>query len=188
MKNKLTQNEKNMIENQKKIMKALEESGEIERQEKLIEVFEKSGYADYLRSQHKAQLDLINKASEIPKITPIGNIRPTDKRIRKAEELLYEYTFTNQNADVEDILKALEIIGDSRVKAKTKWAIADGSGESYDYRQKCLKVYNKYLQLQAQGKSKPRAKNIISGMSKFNNPKPTTLKKWLITGKKESKK
>ena len=171
MKNKLTQNEKIMIETQRKI----------------LEAFEKNGLAENLRSQSKIAAELIKKA-QVPKITPIGNIRPTDKRIRKAEELLYEYTFTNQNADVEDILKALEIIGDSRVKAKTKWAIADGSGESYDYRQKCLKVYNKYLQLQAQGKSKPRAKNIISGMSKFNNPKPTTLKKWLITGKKESKK
>jgi len=188
MKNKLTQNEKNMIENQKKIMKALEESGEIERQEKLIEVFEKSGYADYLRSQHKAQLDLINKASEIPKITPIGNLTPTDKRIRKAEELLYEYTFNKNDTNVEDVLKALEIIGDSRVKDSTKKPIADGSGESYKYRMKCLMVYNKYLQLQAQGKSKLRAKNIIMGMPKFGKPAPTTLKKWLITGNKESKK
>ena len=171
MKSKLTQNENIMIENQRKILEALE----------------KNGLAEQLRSQSKIASELIKKA-QVPKITPIGNMRPTDKRIRKAEELLYEYTFTNQNADVEDILKALEIIGDSRVKATTKRAIADGSGVSYDYRQKCLKVYNKYLQLQAQGKSKPRAKNIISGMSKFNNPKPTTLKKWLIQGKKESKK
>ena len=172
MKNKLTQIEKNMIETQKK----------------MIDAFEKSGVGDMLRSRHKAHLEEINKASKIPPIIPIKNLTPTDKRIRKAEELLYEFTFNKKNADVEDVLKALEIVGKSRVKAKTKRAISDGSGESYKYRKKCLKVYERYIQLQAQGKSKPDAKKMIRRMKKYGKPAPTTLKGWLIQGKKEEKK
>ena len=169
MKNKPTQFENNLMENARK----------------QLEEFKKSGAFEILKNQHKAQLDLINKASEIPKITPIGNLTPTDKRIRKAEELLYEYTFTNQNADVEDVLKALEIVGKSRKKTSTKPPVE--GGKSYKYRQKCLRVYNKYLQLQAQGKSKPVAKKMITNMKKFNKPTPKTLKTWLLDGKKESK-
>ena len=172
MKTKLTQFEKILMENARK----------------QLEEFKKSGAFEILKNRSEFAEGMLKNTPKVPKITPIGDLTPSDKRIRKAEALLYEYTFNKKDTNVEDVLKVLEIIGGSRVKDSTKKPIADGSGESYKYRMKCLMVYNKYLQLQAQGKSKPRAKNIISGMSKFNNPKPTTLKKWLITGKKESKK
>ena len=169
MKNKPTQFENNLMENARK----------------QLEEFKKSGAFEILKNRSEFAEGMLKNIPKVPKITPIGDLTPSDKRIRKAEALLYEYTFNKKDTNVEDVLKALEIVGKSRKKTSTKPPVE--GGKSYKYRQKCLRVYNKYLQLQAQGKSKPVAKKMITNMKKFNKPTPKTLKTWLLDGKKESK-
>ena len=94
MMNKMSQIEKNMLEFQRKELERLKNSGQLEQIERL----------------HKAiNPALLKQLAEIKKpvnITPIDleNMRPTDKRIRKAEEVLYNYTFQNKNAAPNDIL------------------------------------------------------------------------------------
>jgi hypothetical protein len=117
MMNKMSQIEKNMLEFQRKELERLKNSGQLEQIERL----------------HKAiNPALLQQLAEIKKpvnITPINleNMRPTDKRIRKAEELLYNYTFENKDADANDILKSLETIGSSRIKPVTKMAPINGT-------------------------------------------------------------
>ena len=168
MKSKLTQNEKNMIETQKK----------------MIDAFEKSGVGDMLRSRHKAHLEEINKASKIPPIIPIKNLTPTDKRIRKAEELLYEFTFNKKNADVEDVLKALEIVGKSRVKDDTKPKTGHYTGASFKQAQKFISISKSYEKLK-ETKTPTRAKNIL--MKKYNISL-STLTRYITNGNRLRKK
>ena len=103
----------------------------------------------------------------------VENMKPTDKRIRKAEELLYNYTFQNKDAEPDDILKSLETIGSSRVKATTK----PPTGMTLNHKNKIRSIQREYARL-TKTKTPQRAKNML--VKKYGL-KLTTIEKYLKT-------
>jgi len=159
----LTKAEKMMLEYQRKELERLKNSGELEAIERM----------------HKAITPaLLQQLAEIKKpvkITPIDfeNMRPTDKRIRKAEEILYNYTFQNKNADPDDILKALETIGSSRDKDTTKPKANDGM--TLKQKKRIDSIQKEYYRLEKH-KTPQTAKNMVCRKYGIT---PKTLKSYL---------
>jgi len=155
--------EKKMLEFQRKALERLKNSGELEAIERM----------------HKAITPaLLKQLAEIKKpvnITPIDleNMRPTDKRIRKAEEILYNFTFQNKNADPDDILKSLETIGSSRVKATTK----PPTGMTLNQKNTIRSIQREYARL-TKTKTPRRAKNMLV---KKHGLKLSTIETYLKT-------
>ena len=167
MMNKMSQIEKNMIEFQRKRIQQLEDSGFRERAER-----EKKLMDSLITPQLLEQLAEIKKPV---KITPIDfeNMKPTDKRIRKAEELLYNYTFQNKDAEPDDILKSLETIGSSRVKATTK----PKTGRTTEQTKTIRSIQREYVRL-TKTKTPQRAKNMLV---KKHDLKLSTIETYLKT-------
>ena len=162
-----SQKEQKMVENLRKQIQQLEDSGfheQAERDKKLMD--------SLITPQLLQQLADIKKPV---KITPIDfeNMKPTDKRIRKAEELLYNYTFQNKDAEPDDILKSLETIGSSRVKATTK----PPTGMTLNQKNKIRSIQREYARL-TKTKTPQRAKNML--VKKYGL-KLTTIEKYLKT-------
>ena len=167
MMNKMSQIEKNMFEFQRRELKKLKDSGmlkEMELRKKQIDAL--------ITPQMLQQLADIKKPV---KITPIDveNMKPTDKRIRKAEELLYNYTFQNKDAEPDDILKSLETIGSSRVKATTK----PPTGMTLNQKNKIRSIQREYARL-TKTKTPQRAKNMLV---KKHDLKLSTIETYLKT-------
>ena len=170
--NKMSQIEKNMLELQRRELKKLKDSGmlkEMELRKKQIDALS--------TPQMLQQLADIKKPV---KITPIDfeNMQPTDKRIRKAEEILYNYTFQNKNADPDDILKSLETIGNSRDKKITKPPTDDGM--TLNQKKKIKSIQLEYYRL-CKTKTPQTARNMICRKHSIT---PKTLKRYLVTDPK----
>jgi len=163
MKNKLTQTEKNMIENQKQI----------------IDAFEKSGNADRLRSF--AEIWTPEKIKEHEDWQK--NIRPKWKANKKIQKLLEDFLNSPPSGkEHNDILNEIgKIVADSRDKKKTKDQV-DG-GTTYKQKQKLLDALDIYERLVASGMNKLTAKNRVKNMKKFNWSLGT-LKKYLTKARK----
>ena len=155
--------EKKMLEFQRKALERLKNSGELEAIERM----------------HKAITPaLLKQLAEIKKpvnITPIDleNMRPTDKRIRKAEEVLYNYTFQNKNAAPNDILKSLETIVNSRDKKITK----PKTGRTTEQTKTIRSIQREYVRL-TKTKTPQRAKNMLV---KKHDLKLSTIETYLKT-------
>ena len=167
MMNKMSQIEKNMIEFQRKRIQQLEDSGFRERAER-----EKKLMDSLITPQLLEQLAEIKKPV---KITPIDfeNMKPTDKRIRKAEEVLYNYTFQNKNDDPNDILKSLETIVNSRDKKITK----PKTGRTTEQTKTIRSIQREYARL-TKTKTPQRAKNMLM---KKHGLKLSTIETYLKT-------
>ena len=159
--------EKKMVEIQRKQIQQLEDSGMLEE-------------ADRMKKQMDNLItpELLQQMAEIKKpvkITPIDfeNMQPTDKRIRKAEEILYNYTFQNKNADPDDILKALETIGSSRDKDTTKPKANDGM--TLKQKKRIDSIQKEYYRLEKH-KTPQTARNMVC---RKYDIKPKTLKSYL---------
>ena len=164
--------EKKMVEIQRKQIQQLEDSGMLEE-------------ADRMKKQMDNLItpELLQQMAEIKKpvkITPIDfeNMQPTDKRIRKAEEVLYNYTFQNKNADPDDILKSLETIGNSRDKKITKPPTDDGM--TLNQKKKIKSIQLEYYRL-CKTKTPQTARNMICRKHSIT---PKTLKRYLVTDPK----
>ena len=165
--NKMSQIEKNMIEFQRKRIQQLEDSGFRERAER-----EKKLMDSLITPQLLEQLAEIKKPV---KITPIDfeNMKPTDKRIRKAEEVLYNYKFQNKNDDPNDILKSLETIVNSRDKKITK----PKTGRTTEQTKTIRSIQREYVRL-TKTKTPQRAKNMLV---KKHDLKLSTIETYLKT-------
>ena len=108
------------------------------------------------------------------KITPIDfeNMQPTDKRIRKAEELLYNSNF-QKDAEPDDILKALETIANTRNKDTTKPKANDGM--TLNQKKKIKSIQLEYYRLERH-KTPQTAKNMVCRKYGIT---PKTLKSYL---------
>ena len=162
MKNKLTQTEKNMIENQKQI----------------IDAFEKSGNADRLRSF--AEIWTPEKIKEHEDWQK--NIRPKWKANKKIQKLLEDYLNSPPDGrQHNDILAEIEKISHSaRKKKRTNKKIADGSGISYQKKQLRIDALDMYEKLVANKVSKPTAKlRILNKFKKHGWTSLGTLEKYL---------
>ena len=168
MKNKPTQFERNLMENARK----------------QLEEFKKSGAFEILKNRSEFAEGMLKNTPKVPKITPIGDLTPSDKRIRKAEALLYEYTFNKKDTNVEDVLKALEIVGKSRVKDDTKPKTGHYTGASFKQAQKFISISKSYEKLK-ETKTPTRAKNIL--MKKYNISL-STLTRYITNGNRLRKK
>ena len=161
----LTKAEKMMMEFQRKELERLKNSGELEAIERM----------------HKAITPaLLQQLADIKKpvkITPIDfeNMKPADKRIRKTEEILYNYTFQNKNADPDDILKALETIANTRDKDTTKPKANDGM--TLKQKNKIRSIQREYARL-TKTKTPQRAKNMLV---KKHDLKLSTIETYLKT-------
>ena len=155
--------EKKMLEFQRKALERLKNSGQLEQIERLHKAI------------NPALLKQLAGIKKPVKITPINleNMKPTDKRIRKAEEILYNFTFQNKNADPDDILKSLETIGSSRVKATTK----PKTGRTTEQTKTIRSIQREYVRL-TKTKTPQRAKNMLV---KKHDLKLSTIETYLKT-------
>ena len=168
MMNKMSQIEKNMLELQRRELKKLKDSGmlkEMELRKKQIDAL--------ITPQMLQQLADIKRPV---KITPIDfeNMKPTDKRIRKAEELLYNSNF-QRDAEPDDILKALETIANTRDKDTTKPKANDGM--TLKQKNKIRSIQREYARL-TKTKTPQRAKNMLV---KKHDLKLSTIETYLKT-------
>ena len=168
MMNKMSQIEKNMLELQRRELKKLKDSGMLKEME-----LRKKQMDALITPQILQQLADIKKPV---KITPIDfeNMKPADKRIRKAEELLYNSNF-QKDAEPDDILKALETIANTRNKDTTKPKANDGM--TLKQKNKIRSIQREYARL-TKTKTPQRAKNMLV---KKHDLKLSTIETYLKT-------